>query len=576
MKNRNVLVGAVLVFLLGGCGSNDDVSDSTTDDSSSGDETSKLPPPTEQEAARFLQHATYGPNETEIGALTHSSYNAWLANQFSQPLSSHVAYLDKERPAYLAQSLDVTSGQSLESFWAQAATAPDALRQRVAFALLDFFVVSFQNSALADNPYALSSFHDMLAGDAFGNYRQLLEDVTLHPTMGIYLSHLANQKETTRTVNGQTVVQLPDENYAREVMQLFSIGLWELNADGTQKRDSSGNPIPTYGQDDILGMAKVMTGFSWGQCANSNNDCFRGALNSADTTKSFWRVPMQAFDRFHSTAEKHIIAGRIIPAGGTAQADLDIALDALFNHPNAGPFFGKQLIQRLVTSNPSPAYVQRVASAFNNNGNNVRGDMKAVIRAVLLDPEALDLRKINDPKFGKLREPVVKYGQLLRAFTVRAPSGYFRTGNLMDSFQGIGQMPYFAPSVFNSFRPDYAPTGNILNAGLAAPEFQITTEVTVTSTARAFDNLTHRVADGRADTLVPDYTAFVVDASSNPERLVDRLNLLLTANTLSASTRTTLINMLKTMPSTTDKDKLDRVRHTAWVISMSPDFAVQK
>jgi uncharacterized protein (DUF1800 family) len=581
MKNK--CGSLVLALLVTGCGASEDDSDGSgspppLDYSAISAEVRLLPDPSAPEASRFLQRATYGPTESEIAGLDRSGYATWLAEQFGKPTASHVAFLDQERPKYLALMSDVGNNQALESFWRQTAIAPDALRQRVSFALLDFFVVSFQNSALNDNPYAMSSFHDMLARNAFGNFRQLLEDVTLHPAMGIYLSHLGNQKETTRTVNGQQVTQLPDENYARELMQLFSIGLWELNSDGAQALDSSGNPVPTYGQEEIFGMAKVLTGFSWGHCANSEDRCFRGGRNGTidDPHQRRWRTPMQAFERFHSTSDKRIVTGRVL-SGGNAHSDLTDALDTLFHHPNVGPFFGRQMIQRLVTSNPSRAYVQRVTNVFNDNGKGVRGDMKAVVQAVLLDAEARDLGKLNDPAFGKLREPVVKYGHLLRTFSARAPSGYFRLGNLLDALAGIGQSPYLSPSVFNFFRPDYAPPGAVLQNGLQAPEFQITQEATVTSNARAFDTLVRRIRDDtRPDSIALNYTAFMADAAANPARLLDRLDLLLTAGTLSPGARTALLNMLTSMPSGTEAQQRDRVRQAIWVIVMSPDFMIQK
>ncbi|MCH2222462.1 MAG: DUF1800 family protein, partial [Dechloromonas sp.] len=247
-------------------------------------------------------------------------------------------------------------------------------------------------------PLAAASFLDTLSQHAFGNFRDLLEAVTLHPAMGTYLSHLGNDKENTATG------RMPDENYAREVMQLFTIGLWELNEDGT-RRQQNGQDIPTYGQPEVMGMAKVFTGWSWAG-PDTNEGRWLGWVNGVQTQP--WDQPMQPYPQHHSTSEKRILRGVVIPAGTGPRESLEIALDTLFNHPNVGPFIGRQLIQRLVTSNPSPAYIARVARAFNNNGAGVRGDMKAVIRAVLLDPEARDAAKLADGNWGKLREPVVR------------------------------------------------------------------------------------------------------------------------------------------------------------------------
>lgn len=535
------------------------------------------PKPTAQEASRFLARATYGPIEAEIQSLAQGGYAAWFAAQFAQAPTSALAYLDRERPLYQAKMSDVGMSQMDEAFWTGVTRGSDALRQRAVFALSQIFVISTEGSALGGEPYAIGSFYDMLGRNAFGNFRTLLEEVSLHPAMGRYLSHLANEKESTKTVSGQTVTRVPDENYAREVMQLFTIGLWQLNADGTQQKDGGGNPIPTYGQDEILGMAKVFTGFSWGHCNVSEDACFRGGRNGStqDPGLQRWRLSMQAFDRFHSTAEKRIVGGKTIAGGGTAQGDLRQALDALFNHPNVGPFIGRQLIQRLVTSNPSPAYVARVAAAFADNGQGVRGDMKVVLQAVLLDPEARDAGKLADPAWGKLREPVAKYGQFLRAFGVKASSGYTRIGDLSNPVSGLGQSPFRSPSVFNFYRPDFAPPGRLLDNGLNAPEFQITHETTVTGNINFADGIVRRSAGSNPDTLVADYSAFLADASA-PDRLVDRLNLLLAANALQPATRASVADALKAMADKNDTDKLNRVRTAVFLVMASPDYLIQK
>ncbi|MCL6487059.1 MAG: DUF1800 family protein, partial [Janthinobacterium lividum] len=356
---------------------------STVPGTTPGDTTAPPPlstPPSKQtstftrpQASRFLGRATFGPDMTAIEALAASDSEAWFRAQFSKPQTLHRKYIDAKYPAAGAAASKANPTDFYESFWQQAVRGDDQLRQRVAFALSEIFVVSTQSEAVWPQTRGLASYYDMLGQQAFGNFRTLLQGVATHPMMGLYLSHLRNQKESsTRTT---------DENFAREVMQLFTIGLYQLNADGSVKL-SGGKPIDTYTRDDVSALAKVFTGWSWAgpdQAANR----FYGSVADPDRD---WK-PMQNYAAFHSTSEKHFL-GVSAAGAGEGEADMALALDTLFNHPNAGPFFGRQLIQRLVTSNPSPAYVGRVAAAFANNGAGVRGDMQAVIRAVLLDPEA--------------------------------------------------------------------------------------------------------------------------------------------------------------------------------------------
>ncbi len=370
-------------------------------------------PPTQQEAARFLTQATFGGTESDINALHASTYAAWLSAQTSAPVSTptHVAWADQRLTQLQAASPSavLTPNQFYESFWEQAATSPDQLRQRVKFALSQIFVVSLIGSAV--DPRGAASYYDMLGADAFGNFRTLLTDVTYHPMMGVYLTYVANTKESgTRT---------PDQNYARELMQLMTIGLYKLNPDGSQQLDGSGKPIPTYSQNDILGLAKVFTGLGWYSPAPTSLT-FRGANKDPDASIK----PMLVYNQYHSTSEKDFL-GVTIPATTTADTagDIKIALDTLFNHPSVGPFIALHLIQQLVTSNPSPAYIQRVAAVFNNNGSGVRGDMAAVVTAILTDTEARDMTNVTAPGFGKLREPVVRLANWMRMFSATSFSG---------------------------------------------------------------------------------------------------------------------------------------------------------
>jgi len=462
-----------------------------------------------------------------------------------------------------------TLGQSIndimESFWMQSIRGPDQLRQRTAFALSQVFVISMANSALEINGDGVGSYYDMLSRNAFGNFRTLLQEVSTHPAMGTYLSHIRNEKENPLTG------RLPDENFAREVMQLFSIGLWELNEDGTRRKDASGRDIPTYDRTDVNGMAKVFTGWSWGGPDKSDQRFFYGGENAG------WNRQMQIYPAYHSTSEKRFL-GTTIPAGTSGEASLGIAIDTLFNHPNTGPFIGRQLIQRLVTSNPSPAYVARVSRAFANNGAGVRGDMKAVIRAVLMDPEARDTNKLADPEWGKLREPVLRFSAWLRAFDAQTPTagdyaGRYAIWNLEDPLEGLAQNPFRAPSVFNWWRPGYAPPGELLQRGMTAPEFQITHATTVASYVNFLDSTVGGWGNGDGAILPRNNYQTERALAGNPAALLDHLNVLLLAGQMSPSTRSTILPAINAIPAS---NAADRVKTAVLLTMASPEFIVQK
>lgn len=430
-------------------------------------------PPTRSEAARFLTQATFGPTSAEVDRVMALGYRGWIEDQFAKPASSHRAFWETQDAAVKAANptnTNATVGQEgiYNSFWRYALTGEDQLRQRTTFALSQIFVISLQDGGVGDQPRAVAHYLDMLGERGFGNYRDLLQSVSLHPMMGTYLTSMRNRKADPRTG------RVPDENYAREVMQLFSIGLQQLNADGSVKQ-SGGVPLETYGPADIAGLAKVFTGWSWA-CADLSNTCFGSGSLGGVTDPERWTKPMVGYPQYHATEEKNFL-GTTIAAQGTAdpQASLKTALDALHAHPNVGPFIGKQLIQRFVTSNPSPAYVSAVASAFDNNGAGVRGDMKAVIKAVLLHPEA---RAVSD-RSGKIREPILRLSALLRAFGYASDSGNFRIGNTDNAGSSLGQTAMRSPTVFNFYRPGYvAPGTQAANAGLVAPEMALAQETT--------------------------------------------------------------------------------------------------
>lgn len=524
--------------------------------------------PNATQASRFLQQSTFGATETTINSLMNVGFNSWIEDQFTLPQSSHKTYMDSIAAGLSNGISGLNQNHFFESFWKLTVSGNDQLRQRVGFALSQIMVTSFQDSTVANYPRGVASYYDTLNTHAFGNYRQLLEAVTLHPMMGIYLTSLRNQKESGTRV--------PDENYAREVMQLFTIGLSKLNSDGSVIL-SNGKPIDTYTNDDISGLAKVFTGWSWAGADKSNTRFYGG---NADANRDW--MPMQSYPAFHSVSIKSFL-GTTIAAQSPAnpEASLKTALDTLFNHPNVGPFIGKQLIQRLVTSNPSPQYVARVAAAFNNNGTGVRGDMKAVIKAILLDPEARSDPSLNNAGIGKLREPILRLANWLRAFNAKSSSGAYRITNLDDPLTSLGQTPMRSPSVFNFYRPGYVPpNSSIANAQLVSPEMQITAE---TSVVGYLNFMRDAIANGTGTSrdVKADYSNLSTLATT-PEQLLDKVNLLLMSNQMSSGLRSQIIAAVNSIaiPTTTqtaiDAAKLNRVYMSVFLTMASPEYLVQK
>ncbi|MBS1808917.1 MAG: DUF1800 family protein [Acidobacteria bacterium] len=507
-------------------------------------------------AARFLLQASYGPTMREIADVRHQGYARWINEQFALPVHSHQEFLNKLRDA----GENIFNQHARESFWTQALTGHDQLRQRVTFALSQIFVVSELGGMLDSQPYALASYLDTLNKNAFGNFRQLLEDVTLHPAMGRYLDLMASDKEDLAT--GRT----PNENYAREILQLFSIGLYQLQQDGTLKLDAKRNPIPTYGQDEVKGFAKVFTGWNWGGNAIRDDRTWPNP-----PVQYYWDLPMQSWPSRHSAGEKQLLNGVKIPAGQTPEKDLQAALDNIFNHPNVGPFIGRQLVQRLVTSNPTSGYVRRVAAAFNDNGKGVRGDLKAVIKAILLDPEA---RKIpSENVTSKLREPVLRWAHLLRAFHAQPGGGRYRIWYVDSAENELGQSPLRAPSVFNFFEPDYVMPGAIANAGIASPEFKLTNETAVIGNANFLFGMLYGGYGGWLGYPVTfDFSGFVGWAN-DPAKLINQLNLLLMAGAMSKPMQGTLI---KAVSDINPNLPGERLRAAIYLIATSKEFVVQK
>lgn len=539
----------------------------------------------DEEAARFLLQAQFSASDAEIAAVRSKGYATWLGEQFAAP-SSTLGFDWLNLRGYgtvsTANYYDNTyPGDYM--LWNQLMTSGDAVRKRVALALSEFFVVSLSGLDFSWRSHAIAAWWDMLSANAFGNFRNLLQDVTLSPAMGYYLNTKGNLKENV--ASGRA----PDENFGREVMQLFTLGLYLLNTDGTEKRDGNGNKLETYTQSDITNIARVFTGWDFDQTQNVTTVEPVSGRTIPNTV--FTRIPMRLTASNHSTLAATFL-GATVPANTDGTAALKIALDTLFNHPNVGPFFGKQMIQRLVTSNPSPAYVARVAGAFNNNGAGVRGDLKAVFAAVLLDDEARSPAGLTQTGFGKLREPMLRMVQWGRTFGIASARGSWKMGDLSNPASQLGQSPLRSPSVFNFFRPGYVPPSTALSASLTpAPEFQLVNESSVGGYLNYMQNVIRNGIYVNAPDLPQsasnttngyDITAaysaelaLVLDATA----LVRRLNLLMCAGQMSAANQSLIVTALNATALTaasTDSTKLNRMAAAVLMVMASAEYLIQK
>lgn len=539
-------------------------------------------PDSDADAARFLTQATFGPTPDEIAHLRSLSggYGAWIDEQLAATPSHLVPYLN-----YIASLGEpVYNNARLEIWWQNALLAPDQLRQRVAFALSQIFVVS-EDSGAIQHPYATGHYYDMLIDHAFGNYRDLLEAVTLSPAMGNYLSMRGNYPpDADGTIR-------PDENYAREILQLFSIGLVMLNPDGTAVLEN-GAPLPSYTQYNVKTFAHIFTGWNYGNDPAMNNCTHFQWCYEGYPFPVAWALPMQAFADFHHTEpdndpDNNVLLGDVPrPHGGTPQQNLDIALDNIANHPNVGPFIARRLIQHLVTSNPSPAYIGRMTAVFNDNGAGVRGDLGALVRAILLDEEARHGHQAHPTTFGKVREPLLRQSHLWRAFQAVSMNNRYSDWNPEFEF---GQAPNRARSVFNFFQPDYQLPGEVATAGLYAPETQIINETLITMTANRFWNQAEREHIGSpwaqdADDecviwgvcrILLDFTPYYALAG-NPNTLLDTLDVLLMNGQMSAHMRGELANHLNGIDPVGEHGARNRVWGAVHLIMTSPEYMVQK
>ncbi|MFK7996216.1 MAG: DUF1800 family protein [Granulosicoccus sp.] len=514
-----------------------------------------------------MAQTTFGPKTATINELLNTDFSRWIDTQMSLPVTSMLDSFDA------LQQANPNSAPSrdwiFESFWTQAVQSEDQLRQRMAFALSQLFVISLREGAVASFPRGVADFYTMLAEGAFGNFRDLLEQVTLHPMMGAYLSHLGNEKGNPLTG------KVPDENFAREIMQLFSIGLQQLNADGSVILAPDGTALETYSNSDVQGLARVFTGFSWNG-PDTSTGRFQGWISIPDRDAQ----AMQAYPQFHSTKEKRFL-GTVIAAQSASMplADLDIALDTLFNHPNVGPFIGKQLIQRLVSSNPSRDYIRRVTETFNNNGEGVRGDLKAVVRAILLDPEARNINQINPATAGRIREPILRLAHWMRSFDAKPADGRYVLLGTDDPATSIGMTAMRSPSVFNFYRPGYVPPNTpIADAGLVSPEMQITHETSIAGYLNFMLNAT-QLGIGSGDAITSQYTEAIA-LGADPQLLVEHLNVLLLHGSMSDRLRSWLNEAVDTVNvgSNTDESQalLRRARLAVYLTMASPEYSVLK
>lgn len=603
-------MGATLT-LLAACGGEDQPSSP-----GGGSNTPPPPPPPKEPAsaafetrdstARFLTQATFGPTKLDLDTLVGTAPSEWIVSQFNMQPTLNLPRIDALLQLDQTPEDDFSefAGHTPQlSFYVNALTGPDQLRQRVAFALSEILVVSnFGGDFLFFEPRALGYYQDIMVQGAFGNYRDILQDVTYSPAMAYYLTYLGNRKGDAETG------RMPDENYARELMQLFTIGLTELNMDGTPVRDGNGNPVETYDNSDITGLAKVFTGLSF-NCyffdLSWDEDCEFDQESDVDE-------PMQVYDTFHSEQSKSFL-GLTIPAGTQGGESIEQALDHIFAQDSLPPFVSRQLIQRLVTSHPSGDYIERVANAFADGsyslpdgtavGTGERGDMRATVAAILFDEEARAEPDIVGHTFGKIREPIVRFANWARAFDAGTISPeatvqlWYTTGA-----DALAQQAYKSPSVFNFFRPGYVAPGTETGArGLTMPEYQLITTSTIAGYANFMTFFVLNQAEGYTDETLENIfgfrqlsfhpararTSFIADYSeeialaTDPVALVDHLDELLTYGTLSDATRTNIIDFVSELPLENEFDPdydgpRTRAQLAALTILTSPDFLVQR
>ncbi len=572
------------------------------------------------DAARFLLQSQLNASDSEIAAVRSTTFASYLQQQFAKPIGE-TGWNWLEARGYGASDVNnyfFSTYPADGMIWNQLFTSQDSMRKRMTLALSEFFVVSLQSAEFTWRSHAFAQYWDLLVKNAFGNFRQLLEDVTLSPAMGYYLNTKGNLKENASTG------RLPDENYAREVMQLFTLGLYELNLDGAVKLDGNGKQIETYTQSDVTNLARVFTGYDFDAPASERITPI-GQTYTVEG-KGFTTRPMAFKAANHTALPSNFLGAATVGADNTGNRALKQALDILFNHPNVGPFFGKQMIQRLITSNPSPAYVMRVAAAFNNNGAGVRGDLKAVWTAIFLDDEARRTytvstapmpaptdplavrnemgrlnRNIADKAFGKLREPMLRFVQWGRTFGLgptEAAFVYWKIPDTSSVSNALAQSPLRSPSVFNFFRPGFIPPSSAFAAtNTTAPEFQLVNETNVGGYLNFMQDVIRNGLRSYIDPAVPQasypsglgyklHTAATYTTElalvTDPTALVKRINLLMAAGQISDANQALMIAAIASMPvnstnaTTLASQKMDRVAAAVLMVLASSEYLIQK
>jgi uncharacterized protein (DUF1800 family) len=517
-------------------------------------------PTTAGDAVRFLEQTTFGPTEAAITQVMQNGPARSLAEQFAAPVSGYGTFThidpdprigcpDGSPDTCYRENYTVAPLQRL--FFRNAVSAPDQLRQRTAFALSQILVIS---GAELETMHGVGFYQQTLFNFAFDNFRNIIREVTLSPAMGEYLDMVNNPKpDVARRIE-------PNENYARELLQLFTVGEYLLNPDGTRQVDQQGNPLPTYTQDDIENLARAFTGWTYPTRPG-------GTLRFPNPR--YYLGHMEPFAAQHDTGAKTLL-GTPMGANQNALQDLNQALDIIFNHPNVGPFIGRQLIQHLVTSNPSPAYVARVTAVFNNNGQGVRGDMRAVLRAVLLDAEARgDVKTAGD--YGKLREPALYVTSIVRALGGASDGVY-----LASQATSMGQAVFQSPSVFNFYPPGYIAPGTTIQG----PQFKIMLTGTIFNRANFVNRIVFGGAVGR-DTTVPGSTGTTINLTplqtlannaAQLDPLLDRLNLLFMHNTLSPQARQAVITAAQYQGSSAQ----GRAQQALYLVATSAQYQVEQ
>ncbi len=557
-----------------------------------------------KDASRFLGQAALGADWESIEEVAAIGPESWIDSQYATPMASYLDTTDTIWNHFVDAYIEdwgedqiIGNGAIFPlyiyfrmAWWHNSMTSEDQLRQRMALALSEIFVIS-DKSQLELAAHGLADYYDVLYSNAFGNFRDILEEVTLHPSMGFYLTHLNNEKADP----GNNIQ--PDENYAREVMQLFTIGLYELNTNGTLVLDENDNPVPTYDNEDIQEFAKVFTGLGpaeywwhWEDVSGIPVQ-WNDPNNTIPTINTM--MPMVMYEEWHEPGEKYLLNDQVVPSGQSGMEDIQDAIDNLFNHPNVGPFIGQQLIQRLVKSNPTPEYVERVAEIFNDNGDGVRGDMKSVIKAILLDPEARDCEWISMDASGKLREPLVRYTQIMRGLNASNESG--RLWNVGATFEfATAQSPLAAPSVFNFFLPSHSPHGPIFDAGLVGPEFEILTSATSINWVNLMyfalladeymevstlsNSLVPGIPESNPFALLPEDKVLLdlddeLALATNAAALLDRLDILFTGGIMSQESKDSIAESVSLLALF---DQNAAVKAGIFLTLISPDYVIQK